>query len=113
MPVQSDDELAKKIIETQKKQELEARAREIKAEQGERLEEAKQRIRERREAARAERVEAKAEAKTYTVQAGDTLGKIAQKVYGDGSRWKEIFEANKETIKNPDLIQVGQELKIP
>lgn len=106
MPVQSDDELTKKIIETQKQQELEARAREIKAEQDERLEEAKQRIRERREAARAE-------AKTYTVQAGDTLGKIAQKVYGDAGRWKEIFEANKDTIKNPDLIQVGQELKIP
>jgi nucleoid-associated protein YgaU len=110
MPVQSDDELAKKIIEAQKQQELEARAREMKEARDERLEEAKRRIRERREAARAE---AKAEAKTYTVQAGDTLGKIAQKVYNDASRWKEIFEANKETIKNPDLIQVGQELKIP
>ncbi|MFN2133573.1 MAG: LysM peptidoglycan-binding domain-containing protein [Anaerolineae bacterium] len=110
MPVQSDDELAKKIVETQKQQELEARAREIKAEQDERLEAAKQKIRERREAAKAE---AKAEAETYTVQAGDTLGKIAQKVYNDAGRWKEIFEANKETIKNPDLIQVGQQLKIP
>jgi nucleoid-associated protein YgaU len=109
MPVRSDDELAKKIIETQKQQGLEARAREMKEAQEERLEEAKQKIRERREAARAER----AEAKTYTVQAGDTLGKIAQAVYGDGSRWKEIFEANKSTIKDPDLIQVGQELKIP
>jgi nucleoid-associated protein YgaU len=106
MPVQSDDELAKKVTEAQKQQELAARAREIKAEQDERLEEAKQKIRERREAG-------KAEAKTYTVQAGDTLGKIAQKVYNDAGRWKEIFEANKETNKNPDLIQVGQQLKIP
>ena len=106
MPVQSDDEMAKKIIEAQKQQELEARAREIKAAQDERLEEAKQKIRERGAAT-------KAEAKTYTVQAGDTLGKIAQKVYNDASRWKEIFEANKGTIQNPDLIQVGQELKIP
>ena len=122
MPVQSDDELAKKIIEAQKKQELEARVREMKEAQDARLEEAKQRIRERGEAARAKaksevkveaKPEVKVEAKTYTVQAGDTLGKIAQKVYGDGSRWKEIFEANKETIKNPDLIQIGQVLKIP
>jgi nucleoid-associated protein YgaU len=106
MPVKPDDELAKKITEAQKQRELEARAREMKEAQDERLEEAKQRIRERREAA-------KTEAKTYTVQAGDTLGKIAQKVYNDASRWREIFEANKETIQNPDLIQVGQELKIP
>ena len=104
MPVQSDDELAKQIIEAQKQQELEARARELKEAQDKRLEEAKQKIRERRAAAKA---------KTYTVQAGDTLGKIAQKVYNDASRWREIFEANKETIQNPDLIQVGQELKIP
>jgi len=50
---------------------------------------------------------------TYTVQAGDTLGKIAQEMYGDGSRWREIWEANKGDIPNPDLIQVGQELVIP
>jgi nucleoid-associated protein YgaU len=106
MPVQSDDELTKKIIESQKQQELEARMREMKEAREQRIEEAKQKIRERGDAARAK-------AKTYTVKAGDTLGKIAQKVYGDGSRWKEIFEANKETIKNPDLIEVGQELKIP
>ena len=55
----------------------------------------------------------KQEAKTYTVQAGDTLGKIAKQFYGDASRWKEIFEANKATIGNPDAIQIGQELVIP
>ena len=108
MPVQSDDELTKKILEEQKQQQLEAQAAEIKAARAERIEEAKQRARERTEAALAE-----AKAKTYTVQAGDTLGKIAQKVYNDASRWKEIFEANKDLIQNPDLIQVGQELKIP
>ena len=51
--------------------------------------------------------------RTYTVVAGDSLSKIAKKIYGDGGRWKEIFEANKDTIKNPDLIHPGQTLKIP
>jgi nucleoid-associated protein YgaU len=54
-----------------------------------------------------------AKQKTYTVQPGDTMQKIAQAVYGDGSRWKEIFEANRDTISDPNLIQVGQELVIP
>jgi nucleoid-associated protein YgaU len=44
---------------------------------------------------------------------GDSLSKIAKKIYGDAGRWKEIFEANKDTIKNPDLIHPGQILKIP
>jgi nucleoid-associated protein YgaU len=51
--------------------------------------------------------------KTYTVQSGDTLQKIAQAVYGDASRWKEIFEANRDQISNPNVIRVGQELTIP
>ena len=51
--------------------------------------------------------------KTYTVQAGDTLGKIAQEQYGDGSRWTEIYEANKDKIADPNAIKVGLELKIP
>jgi nucleoid-associated protein YgaU len=51
--------------------------------------------------------------KTYTVQPGDTMQKIAQAVYGDGARWKEIFEANRTKISDPNLIQVGQELVIP
>ena len=51
--------------------------------------------------------------RTYTVVAGDSLSKIAKKIYGDTKRWKEIFEANKDKIKNPDLIHPGQVLKIP
>ena len=51
--------------------------------------------------------------RTYTVVAGDSLSKIAKKIYGDASRWKEIFEASKDKIKNPDLIHPGQVLKIP
>ena len=51
--------------------------------------------------------------RTYTVVSGDSLSKIAKKIYGNANRWKEIFEANKDTIKNPDLIHPGQVLKIP
>ena len=52
-------------------------------------------------------------ARTYTVAAGDSLSKIAKKLYGDGGKWKRIFEANRDIIKNPDLIHPGQVLKIP
>ena len=38
---------------------------------------------------------------------------VAKAMYGDASRWREIFEANQDTISNPDLIEVGQELRIP
>lgn len=51
--------------------------------------------------------------RTYTVQAGDNLSKIAKALLGDASRWRDIFEANKDTIRNPDVIRVGQELIIP
>jgi len=51
--------------------------------------------------------------RTYTVVAGDSLSKIAKKIYGDAGRWKQIYEANKDTIKNPDLIHPGQVLKVP
>ena len=51
--------------------------------------------------------------KTYTVVAGDTLSKIAKREYGDASKWHQIYEANKDTIKNPDLIYPGQTFKIP
>jgi nucleoid-associated protein YgaU len=51
--------------------------------------------------------------RTYTVVAGDSLSKIAKKFYGDANDWKRIFEANKDLIKNPDLIRPGQKLKIP
>jgi nucleoid-associated protein YgaU len=48
----------------------------------------------------------------YTVASGDSLSKIAKKFYGDGNQWKKIFEANRDTVKNPDLIHPGQVLKI-
>lgn len=53
---------------------------------------------------------AKAAYQEYVVVKGDSLSKIGQK-YGVG--WKDIFELNKDQIKNPDLIQPGWKLKIP
>jgi len=53
------------------------------------------------------------QAQTYTVVSGDSLSKISKRVYGDASKWKKIFEANTDQIKNPDLIHPGQVLKIP
>jgi nucleoid-associated protein YgaU len=53
------------------------------------------------------------EERTYTVKAGDSLSKIAKREYGDAAKWRKIFEANRDRIKDPDLIQPGWELKIP
>ena len=49
----------------------------------------------------------------YTVQKGDSLSKIAQAHYGDASKWPRIYEANRDLIKDPDLIYPGQTLTIP
>ena len=46
----------------------------------------------------------------YTVKKGDSLSKIASRY---GITWKDIFEVNKDVVKNPDLIQPGWKLKIP
>lgn len=51
-------------------------------------------------------------ANLYKVVAGDTLWKIAAKELGNGALWNAIYDANKETIKNPNLIFIGQELVI-
>ncbi|MEF3079717.1 LysM peptidoglycan-binding domain-containing protein [Winogradskyella poriferorum] len=49
----------------------------------------------------------------HTVKSGETLGKIAKHYYGDAMKYKEIFEANTNILKNPDLIHPDQELVIP
>ena len=49
----------------------------------------------------------------YTVAAGDSLSKIAKRGYGNANEWRRIFEANRDQIKNPDLIHPGQKLRIP
>jgi nucleoid-associated protein YgaU len=51
--------------------------------------------------------------RTYTVQSGDTLWKIAQEMYGNGSEYMKIFEANSDLLENPDKIFPGQKLVIP
>jgi LysM repeat protein len=50
---------------------------------------------------------------TYTVESGDSLWAIAEKVYGSGTEWPRIYEANRGQIENPDLIFPGQQLVIP
>ena len=52
-------------------------------------------------------------AQSYTVAAGDTLSKISQRFYGDAAKYMKIFEANRDSLSDPNLIKVGQVLKIP
>ena len=49
----------------------------------------------------------------YTIKKGDTLWAIAAEHLGNGSQYPKIFEANKEVIKDPDLIYPGQQIRIP
>jgi nucleoid-associated protein YgaU len=49
----------------------------------------------------------------YTVKSGDSLSKIAKHFYGDASQWQRIYDVNRETVSNPDLIHPGQKLYIP
>lgn len=60
------------------------------------------------------RVDSKSTPKTYTVKKGDCLYNIAKSLYGDGSKYSSIYNANKGVIgSNPNLIKPGQVLKIP
>jgi len=49
----------------------------------------------------------------YVVQSGDTLSALAQRFYGKASLYMKIFEANRDILSDPNLIKVGQKLKIP
>ena len=49
----------------------------------------------------------------HTVKKGDTLWKISERTLGSGARYKEIFEANRPMLKDPDKIYPGQVLRIP
>lgn len=53
------------------------------------------------------------ELKTYTVQRGDTLSGISQKMYGRASSWRKIYEANSNRIPNMNVLTPGVELVIP
>lgn len=64
--------------------------------------------------ARADTASIPPKAKEYTVKSGDCLSAIARQVYGDASKWKKIYEANKSIIgNNPNLIYPGQKYVIP
>ncbi len=50
---------------------------------------------------------------TYTVLKDDTLQKIAKKFYGSYGKWIKIYEANKEKLKNPNVVRPGTVIVIP
>jgi len=49
----------------------------------------------------------------YVIKKGDTLSALAKKHYGNAMDYPRIFEANREVIQDPDLIYVGQKIRIP
>jgi nucleoid-associated protein YgaU len=49
----------------------------------------------------------------YTIQSGDSLSKIARQFYGNPNDWQKIYQANKDKIKDPNLIHPGQKIIIP
>ncbi|MEO6171258.1 MAG: LysM and BON domain-containing protein [Lysobacter sp.] len=51
--------------------------------------------------------------RTYTVKSGDTLSKISKEMYGEASKYPQIFEANKPMLSDPDKIYPGQVLRVP
>lgn len=56
---------------------------------------------------------AKEKVEYYEIVSGDTLSGVAKKFYGDASAYMRIFEANREVIKDPDKIFIGQKIRIP
>jgi len=53
------------------------------------------------------------EVEFHVIEKGDTLWALAKRYYGDGNAYPRIFEANREVIKDPDLIFPGQKIRIP
>ena len=51
--------------------------------------------------------------RTYTIEKGDTLSKIAKEQLGSANAWKQIFEANRNVLDDPDRIFPGQVIKLP
>ena len=52
-------------------------------------------------------------AKTYRVQKNDTLYRIAQRKLGNGEKWREIYDLNRDTLASPSNLEVGQQLRLP
>lgn len=51
--------------------------------------------------------------RTVKVERGDSLRKLAQRVYGDQNRWRDLYEANRNVLRKPDDMRVGQVLIVP
>lgn len=49
----------------------------------------------------------------HTVESGENLSKISKQYYKDANKYMQIFNANKDQLTNPDMIKVGQKIKIP
>lgn len=54
-----------------------------------------------------------AEPFVYEVKGNDNLHWLAAKFYGDARQWGRIYEANRDKVQNPNLLQIGQQLRIP
>jgi nucleoid-associated protein YgaU len=52
-------------------------------------------------------------AEEYIIKQGDTLSKLAERFYNSVNKWQRIYEANKESVKNPHYIYIGQKIVIP
>jgi nucleoid-associated protein YgaU len=59
------------------------------------------------------RVAASVGSRRHTVAEGDTLFGLAERYYGDGERFIDIYQANRDVLKRPDLLEVGAVLVIP
>lgn len=51
--------------------------------------------------------------RSYTIEKGDTLSAIAQRAYGKAKYWRQIHEANRDEIEDPDRIFPGQVIRLP
>lgn len=59
------------------------------------------------------KVEAGGASRAYTVKSGDSLSRIAKRELGSYNRWREIYDANRDKIKNPDMLTIGMQLTLP
>ena len=102
---------AEEKLKAAEKAAAEAKAKTDRIDREKAMKAAEARREERREELRRRAEELKP--RTYVVKSGDSLSKIAKEVLGDAGRWPEIFELNKDQIKDPNLIYPGQEFKLP
>lgn len=59
------------------------------------------------------KTDSNARALTHKIADGDTLAALAKRYLGDAERWRELFERNREVLKDPDLLPIGRVIKVP